>query len=207
MPYLHWETNRVRQTMSRIIDGKSDRQRQKDRAKKELQRLRRVESRNELPRPGAEKRESKPESEPSDDKDKSHILTRARRINNMKSLTSTVERMFLPRGVSTNVGIDETGRLQVRSELGQYLIDAARLFEAMSMVKDRQMVERYLFHESPVHPRRTLRQCINRGFRSTVSRDKDQTVCQETSCDAEPFYRLVSTLATLKTTRRTKQVI
>lgn len=175
--------------MSRIIDGKSDRQCQKERVKKELQRLRRVENRSELPRPGTEKDKGKNEAEPSDGKDKMHLLARALRFTNMKSLTSTVERMFLPEGVSTNVGIDETGRLQVRSELGQYLIDAARLFEAMSMMKDRQMVERYLFHESPFHPRRTLRQCINRGFKSTVSRDKDQTVCQETSCDFEPFYR------------------
>lgn len=189
MPYLHWETNRVRQTISRTIDGKSDRQRQKDRAKKELQRLQRVARRRDLPRPGMEKVKGKAKSEPTDGKDKMHLLTRARRINNMKSLTSTVERIFLPRGVNENVGIDETGRLQVRSELGQYLIDAARLYEAMTMMRDRQMVERYLFHESPLHPRRTLRQCINRGFKSTVSRDKDQTVCQETSCDAEPFYR------------------
>lgn len=117
----------------------------------------------------------------------------------MKSLTSTVE-LLLPRGVNSNVGIDETGRLQVSSELGQYLIDAARLYEAMSMMKDRQMVEQYLFHEAPLHPRRTLRQCINRGFKSIVSRDKDQTVCQETSCDAEPFYKLVTALQD-KTTR------
>lgn len=116
-------------------------------------------------------------------------LTRARRLN-MKSLTSTVERMFLHRGVNANVGIDETGWLQVRSALGQYLIDAARLFEAMTMMNDRQMIERYLFHESPLHPRRTLCQCIHRGFKSTVSRDKDQAVCQATSCDSEPFYML-----------------
>ncbi|EAA34322.3 hypothetical protein GE21DRAFT_3573 [Neurospora crassa] len=191
MPYLHWETNRARQTISRMIDGKSDRQRQKDRAKKELQRLRRVESRSELARPGTQKKEGKNDPKPTDRKDQKHFLARARRITNMKSLTSTVE-LLLPRGVNANVGIDETGRLQVSSELGQYLIDAARLFEAMSMMKDRQMVEQYLFHEAPLHPRRTLRQCINRGFKSTVSRDQDQTVCQETSCDAEPFYKFVS---------------
>lgn len=189
MPYLHWETNRVRQTMSRIIDEKSDRQRQKDRAAKESARSRRVESRIDLPRPGTEKDKGKKESEPVDGKDKISPVARARRFYNMKSLTSTVERMFMPQGVSTNVGIDETGRLRVRSELGQYLIDAARLFEAMAMIKDQQMVERYLLDESPFHPRRTLRQCINRGFKSTVSRDKDQTVCQETGCDFEPFYR------------------
>ncbi|KAK1773784.1 hypothetical protein QBC45DRAFT_455261 [Copromyces sp. CBS 386.78] len=185
MPYLHWETNRVRQTISRIIDGNSDRQRQNDRTKKEQQKAHRVENRSELPRPDGKKVEERA--------GRSNFLTRARRLNTVgTTLTSTIERILLPRGVSENVGIDATGRLQVRSELGQYLIDAARLYEAMLMFRDRKLVERYLFHDAPFHPRRTLRQCINRGFKSTVSRDKDQTVCQETGCDAEPFYKFVS---------------
>lgn len=181
MPYLHWETNRVRQSVSRIIDGISDRQRQKDRIKKETQKATRVKNRNQLPRPAGTK-EEKATGRPN-------LMTRARRIAIVGGLTTTVERMLLPRGVAENVGIDERGRLQVRSELGQYLIDAARLYEAMTMWRDRQMVEQYLFHDAPFHPRRTLRQCINRGFKSMVSRDKDQTVCQETSCDCEPFYK------------------
>lgn len=194
MPYLHWETNRVRTTMSRIVDGMSDRQRQRERAKKELQRLLRVKSRNELPGPGEEKSKPKGDAKPSEGKGPMQPLARARRITNI-NITSTVERLFSPEGITKkNVGIDETGRLRVGTELGQFLIDAARLFEAMSMMKDRQMVERYLFDKSPLHPRRTLRQCINRGFKSTVSRDKDQTVCQETGCDAEPFYKLAPTM-------------
>ncbi|CCC14530.1 unnamed protein product [Sordaria macrospora k-hell] len=184
MPYLHWETNRVRKTISRIIDGNSDRHRHNDRSKKEQQKARRVENRSELPRPGGNKSAEKP--------GRSNFLTRARRLTTVGTLTSTIERILLPREVNANVGIDATGRLQVRSELGQYLIDAARLYEAMLMFRDRKLVERYLFHDAPFHPRRTLRQCINRGFKSTVSRDKDQTVCQETSCDAGPFYKFVS---------------
>jgi hypothetical protein len=43
-----------------------------------------------------------------------------------------------------------------RYRLGQYLLDAARLFEGMTSYRDRKLLETYLMKDPPMHPRRTL---------------------------------------------------
>jgi Mg2+ and Co2+ transporter CorA len=52
--------------------------------------------------------------------------------------------------------IDEAGTLQVRSRLGQYLVNCARMYEAMATYRDRLLLDRYLTADKPLHLRRTL---------------------------------------------------
>ena len=60
------------------------------------------------------------------------------------------------------VDVDKNRRLKVREgeprtrELAQFLIDAARMYEAISMFQDRSVVKEGLFADPPLHPRRTL---------------------------------------------------
>lgn len=87
---------------------------------------------------------------------------------------------------STN--FDRNRRLCVRNPLGQYLIDAARLYEAMSTYRDQQMLEKYLYNDPPLHPRRTLDQSYYWTLQSTRDRDRDQVVYRETSMDPTSYH-------------------
>ena len=87
---------------------------------------------------------------------------------------------------STN--FDRNRRLCVRNPLGQYLIDAARLYEAMSMYRDQQMLEKYLYSDPPLHPRRTLDQSYYWTLQSTRDRDRDQVVYRETSMNPNSHH-------------------
>ncbi|KAK4211780.1 hypothetical protein QBC37DRAFT_289499, partial [Rhypophila decipiens] len=51
-----------------------------------------------------------------------------------------------------------SGRLLAGHKLGQVLIDAARLHGAMVWMRDKSMIRRFLHHDPPLHPRRTLYQ-------------------------------------------------
>lgn len=72
-------------------------------------------------------------------------------------------------------------RLRPSHPLGQLLIDAARLFEAMAAFQDNKVMEKYLFADPPLHPRRSLDQAYFWNLRSTCRRDRDQVVYRYTS--------------------------
>ncbi|POS80605.1 hypothetical protein DHEL01_v200987 [Diaporthe helianthi] len=76
-----------------------------------------------------------------------------------------------------------------RYRLGQYLIDAARLFEAMTSYRDRQLLETYLMEDPPMHPRRTLDQAYYWSINNTNHRDLDQVVYRATTADPLKFHR------------------
>ncbi|KAG8163101.1 hypothetical protein KVR01_007579 [Diaporthe batatas] len=73
--------------------------------------------------------------------------------------------------------------------LGQYLIDAARLFEAMTSYRDRKLLETYLMKDPPMHPRRTLDQAYYWSINNTNHRDLDQVVYRATTADPIKFHR------------------
>jgi len=87
--------------------------------------------------------------------------------------------------------VEEDGHLCVSSErpLGQYLIDAARLYEAMSTFRDKQMIEKYLYHNPPLHPRRTLDQSHYWTLKTTKARDRDQVVYRGTNINLELSHK------------------
>ncbi|RYP89234.1 hypothetical protein DL769_000139 [Monosporascus sp. CRB-8-3] len=76
---------------------------------------------------------------------------------------------------------DESGRLRLKNSLAQLLYDAFRLMEEMENYRDNMMLETYLHHSPPLHPRRTLDQAYYCSVKSTRSRDRDQVVYRETT--------------------------
>lgn len=73
-----------------------------------------------------------------------------------------------------------TGRIEPGNPLGQFLIDAARLYEAMSCFRDKSLIKHYLHADPPLHPRRTLDQAYYCTLKSTKWRDRDQVVYRGT---------------------------
>lgn len=86
-------------------------------------------------------------------------------------------------------GVDLHGRALVKSPLGQYLIDSARLFVAISRFKDKAILETHLFGTSPVHPRRTLDQGFNATLSNTRARGRDQVLYRATAVHDNTSYR------------------
>ncbi|KAI1422741.1 hypothetical protein F5Y12DRAFT_799330 [Xylaria sp. FL1777] len=68
-----------------------------------------------------------------------------------------------------------------RHPLGQYLLDAARLYEEVRNYEDTSLIQKYLFADPPLHPRRTLDQGYYTTLRTTRSRDRDQVIYRATT--------------------------
>ncbi|KAK0634314.1 hypothetical protein B0T17DRAFT_473559, partial [Bombardia bombarda] len=186
MPYLHWETDRMRETIARHTDAKTLKYRQKEEEDRIRQKSKRQESRSGLKFSGnrithlAENTES---------------LRRGTNIayNNPLPLTASdglapYVNVSVPRWLGA-IKI-KNGRPKVESCLGQYLIDSARLYEVMSTFGDQKMLEKYLYNDPPLHLRRTLDQSFYRTLKTTKSRDRDQTVYRGTTTRSEFRHRL-----------------
>lgn len=78
---------------------------------------------------------------------------------------------------------------QPRPKLGQYLLDAARLFEGMTSYRDRKLLEAYLMKDPPMHPRRTLHQAYYQSQNNTNHKYRDQVVYRATTADSLKFHR------------------
>jgi hypothetical protein len=74
------------------------------------------------------------------------------------------------------VPIDENRRLKPTNKLARLLVDAARLFEAITTYQDQQVLENFLYNDPPVHARRSLDQAYIWKLRTTRRRDRDQVV-------------------------------
>lgn len=86
--------------------------------------------------------------------------------------------------------VDINGRLEITSRLGQYLLDAARLYEGMTNYRDKSLLRKYLPHNPPLmQPRRTLDQAYYWTLKSTRNRDRDQVIYRATTAKPEHFHR------------------
>ncbi|KAK3906126.1 hypothetical protein C8A05DRAFT_12118 [Staphylotrichum tortipilum] len=163
MPYLHWETDRMRSRMANSIDAESEKQRRRWELKSAEKSRDRKLQRKDLP-------------------------SGAVPVVHPESSTETIIPDTPHDPYGTN--FDRNRRLCVNNPLGQYLIDAARLYEAMSTYRDQQMFEKYLYSDPPLHPRRTLDQSYYWTLQSTRDRDRDQVVYRETSMDPNSHHHL-----------------
>ncbi|KAI2465954.1 hypothetical protein F4781DRAFT_371588 [Annulohypoxylon bovei var. microspora] len=111
-----------------------------------------------------------------------HRRTKAR-ILTMNSLLKEMK------VIQSRLPVDGNGRVQVRNPLGQYLLDAARLYEGMSNYRDKKLLRKYLCADPPLHPRRTLDQAYHWTLNSTWHRDRDQVVYRHTTTKPEDFHR------------------
>lgn len=181
MPYLHWETDRRRETISRLIDIESDKFRQTQKGEKQQKKTSRQKEREKLTersKDDMERRKIKHPKEGAEDPESQNKL--------LQTVDLALYQLFRRRREARRgerPHIDDSGRLIVMSALGQYLVDAARLYEAMSTFRDQRMLEKYLFHDPPLHPRRTLDQSYYWTLRTTKARDRDQVIYRDTKLD------------------------
>ncbi|KAI0427549.1 hypothetical protein F5Y09DRAFT_28291 [Xylaria sp. FL1042] len=75
----------------------------------------------------------------------------------------------------------EGRRYQSNSLLGQYLLDVARLYEEVRNYEDTFLIQKYLFADPPLHPRRTLDQGYYTTVQTTRSKDRNQVVYRATT--------------------------
>ena len=162
MPYLHWETDRMRDRMSRFTQAELHNYRlKKERDLEDDLRNRRV------------------------DRSRSYMFKNNRPDTQKRPWSSA-------RGEDDSLRVyisQDTVRPTVPTKLGQYLLDAAKLYETMSAFRDQHILKEYLFNYPPLHPRRTLDQSYYWTLESTDRRDRDQVVYRWTK--EEQMARLV----------------
>ena len=186
MPYLHWETDRRRETIARIIDEEVEKRRKdlesenadmKEKMKKGREPL--CSSRPKLVHP-IEKAED--------------CLSIPRPLRTMTEVYNAKwhKKAYSTSKKKSKVFVPEikNGRLNVATELGQFLMDAAKLYEAISCFRDKKLLEVYLHKNPPLHPRRTLDQSYYWTLKTTKARDRDQVVYRGTTINMELAHRL-----------------
>jgi hypothetical protein len=94
-----------------------------------------------------------------------------------------------PTTIFRGLKVDEYGCPQPRNKLAKVLIKAARLYEQMMTYPDQRIMEKDLFSDPPLHPRRTLDQAYFWRLRTTRSRDRDQVVYRHTNAEFAHKYR------------------
>ncbi|ROV99977.1 hypothetical protein VMCG_06156 [Cytospora schulzeri] len=90
------------------------------------------------------------------------------------------------------IGMDGRGQLQPKTNLAQVLVKAAKLYEKILTYPDQRIMEKYLFKNSSLHPRRSLDQAYFWRLRTTRLRDRDQVVYRYTNAEFAHKYRLAS---------------
>jgi hypothetical protein len=143
MPYMHWETDRRRETLARLTGIESERHRIKLEGEVHAERKRRQGERVNLE--CIKRHIIHPEEDPvfkskrlpshSDVKPKlpkygeDGTLNPAPPLQNVRDVVVRKWRQFRKKSSLNTLDIDDNGRLEVETPLGQYLIDAARLYE------------------------------------------------------------------------------
>ncbi|KAK2049929.1 hypothetical protein LZ31DRAFT_581266 [Colletotrichum somersetense] len=198
MPFLHWEEDRKRDKIAKIIEQEtriSERMYPDAFGRDQL----RVKTKFRFPRP-----------DKSDESHHQHVISTwqknssgrpdAKHARNFAEYAggfipeSTIEHKHVTDDGNVwrvaKLKCDTHGRVRTENKLGQFLLDAAKLYEAISMYRDQQLVEKYLHHDPPLHPRRTLDQSYYWTLKSTKARDRDQVVYRGTTMDGRDIHRL-----------------
>ncbi|KAH7399882.1 hypothetical protein BKA64DRAFT_467978 [Cadophora sp. MPI-SDFR-AT-0126] len=150
MPYLHWETHRRRKKMTEIM--------------KEIT--------EEYHR------------------DRPHVTESLR-----EEMAKTAEELYLrhARQLSDFLSMEEAAKQKrkekplkpgekkkVRGALGEYLLQVAKIYDALDIEPDVRILRDHLHKDPPLHARRTLDQSYYWKLQNTDGRDEDQVVYRET---------------------------
>ncbi|KAI3323508.1 hypothetical protein HD806DRAFT_496940 [Xylariaceae sp. AK1471] len=162
MPYIHWETSKNQKLLAKVC---KDIDFDQIRFPKEQDKRARMSRRSERSR-------AMNAMSSSDDRDQ------AESIHRLQGLGYDWEHLFGRRW-------DTNKRILANNRLAQYLIDAARLFKAISLYTDTEIHRKFLTAHHPLHPRRTLDQAHYWSLANTQGRDQDQVVFRATT--AQPY--------------------
>ncbi|KAI1778572.1 hypothetical protein F4818DRAFT_456368 [Hypoxylon cercidicola] len=202
MPYLHWETSRQRELFATeietiVADARTETARKEKWEKRERQLMRqRISKQQDIkenaepcPRPPLTSRMSSYVME-------SLGLAKRRSLDfDLKRVPtdlSTMDRVVEGFDLHRKLKVDIHGRLKIepKGSLGQYLLDAARLYEGMTNYRDKSLLRKYLPHNPPLmQPRRTLDQAYYWTLKSTRNRDRDQVIYRATTAKPDDFHR------------------
>ncbi|KAK3329955.1 hypothetical protein B0H66DRAFT_586382 [Apodospora peruviana] len=201
MPYLHWETDRNWARMVEVVQKKLD-----EHAREHSDGLLKERKENQTARKGLtgphgtclpridHGRHSNYYQVPTKDADATpqtveDILWQNIRDNRQKQESEHAKAEH-PGDVKKNlkesliikdsVRMERDRRLRPGHPLARLLTDAARLYKAIITSQDRQVLEPFLFAESPIHPRRSRDQAYFWKLRTTYRRDRDQVVYRYT---------------------------
>ncbi|KAF2967586.1 hypothetical protein GQX73_g5977 [Xylaria multiplex] len=171
-PFLHWETSRQLTLITREIEEQQalnkSRQRQKDRSEKEQRK---------------KQREGLATAE----------LTSwwpfSNRVPSSNWVPSSNRVTFEDLLRELKIVEPRSKRFQSCNPLGQYLLDAARLYEEVRNYQDISLLKKYLFADSPLHPRRTLDQGYYTSPQITRLTDRNQVVYQATTPTESQYHR------------------
>ncbi|KAK7960752.1 hypothetical protein PG988_011966 [Apiospora saccharicola] len=173
MPFLHWETSRQREKSAHTITQTVERSKRED--KEYLNRMK--EKRIEKHRIACDVADPAPV--------RPQISASPKRSDiRIDSFPDTVPQRYFKDALR----FEENHRLRIEKPLGQYLLDAARLFEGMSNYRDKKLLEKYLSGDTPLHPRRTLDQAYHWKLNTTKKRDRDQVVYRATTIPSEKYH-------------------
>ncbi|KAK2002584.1 hypothetical protein LX36DRAFT_626672 [Colletotrichum falcatum] len=205
MPFLHWEEDRKREKVAKIIEQETERNRRERQEAQNEAKLRRIFERRDLLRPKSllkfETHEDGAEAYRQKFKSTREKISCVRPDGKHAHKFNEPADGLVGGGIKDKDGRkvwhvamltrDEHGRFKTQSKLGQFLLDAARLYEAISMYRDQRLLEKYLHHDPPLHPRRTLDQSYYWTLKSTRLRDRDQVVYRGTTMDDGNIHRLL----------------
>ncbi|KAF4908556.1 hypothetical protein CGCF415_v006584 [Colletotrichum fructicola] len=207
MPYLHWEEDRKREKVARIIEDETSKCHEKREIKAKKGKNDRIQERTFN---GEPLRSKKPLDHPPDDPRHLKRVKEAWEKNAFGGSDGRSQRTVteLAGGLAPGGPIEDEyheegrslwyvaklesgkhGRITAQTKLGQFLLDAARLYEAITMYRDQQLLETYLHHDPPLHPRRTLDQSYYWTLKTTKARDRDQVVYRGTTMDERNVHR------------------
>ncbi|TGO40726.1 hypothetical protein BHYA_0032g00050 [Botrytis hyacinthi] len=82
---------------------------------------------------------------------------------------------------SSKTGLNQNVSGKITNPCGCYLMQAAKVYEAMDLEPDIKLLRSHLHETPPFHPRRTLDQSYYFKLENTDSRDKDQVVSRDTN--------------------------
>ncbi|KAI0975919.1 hypothetical protein F4678DRAFT_469688 [Xylaria arbuscula] len=116
---------------------------------------------------------------------------REKRIKDRQGLRTVIHASKWPYAVKSTIDegrreefkLIEQGNKQYRCKypLGQYLLDAARLYEEVRNYEDTSLIQKYLFADPPLHLRRTLDQGYYTTIESTRPENRNQIVYRATT--------------------------
>ncbi|KAJ0351576.1 hypothetical protein KNSL1_003207 [Colletotrichum chrysophilum] len=210
MPYLHWEEDRKRDKIAKIIDEETAKHRKKRDDEAKEAKKNRVDFRTFAGKPLTTTRTA-PTHPPEDPNYLSRIQEELKKRASTASLPGIHRTVTeVAKGFADRTGpakdekhedgqqrlwyvaklkTDSHGKIKARSKLGQLLLDAARLYEAIAIYRDEQLLKKYLHHDPPLHPRRTLDQSYYWTLKTTKARDRDQVVYRGTTMDDRNMHR------------------
>ncbi|KAF4811532.1 hypothetical protein CGCSCA5_v009772 [Colletotrichum siamense] len=207
MPYLHWEEDRKREKVARIIEDETSKCHEKREIKAKKGKNDRIQERTLN---GGPLHSKKSVDHPPDDHGHQKRVRKAWEKNAFGGSNARSQRTFTelagglaPGGHSQNeyhtdgrkiwyvakLESSKHGRLLAVTKLGQFFLDAARLYDAMTMHRDQTLLEYYLHHDPPIHPRRTLDQSYYWALKTTKARDEAQVIFKGTTMDDRNMHR------------------